>query len=114
MTAQLPNNGFGESLDEWMVFARQDDCLRHMVPSDLRIILGAIKTAENTAKINLKVAQERGAEIERLQTGLLDLFKDHYWDTLEPNREIVMKHVESVLALVAPTIQQIVNTETKS
>lgn len=30
------------TLDDWIEFARRDDCLNHMVPSDLRTILGNI------------------------------------------------------------------------
>ena len=32
----------GRSLDDWREFAKRDDCLDRMVPSDLRQILGAI------------------------------------------------------------------------
>lgn len=32
-------DGIVKSLDEWKEFARRDDCLRRMVPSDLRVIL---------------------------------------------------------------------------
>lgn len=31
--------GLVETLDEWKDFARRDDCLGRMVPSDLRVIL---------------------------------------------------------------------------
>lgn len=30
---------------------------------------------------------------------ILNAMQDHYWDSLEPQREIVMKHVEGVLRL---------------
>lgn len=33
----------GRSLEEWQDFAKQDDCLEKMVPSDLRMILQAIR-----------------------------------------------------------------------
>mgnify|MGYP000610344228 CR=1 FL=1 len=36
----------GKSLDEWREFARRDDCLDQMVPSDLRQLIGAIPNAE--------------------------------------------------------------------
>ncbi|MEM9764156.1 MAG: hypothetical protein AAF968_16885 [Pseudomonadota bacterium] len=36
----------GKSLDEWREFARRDDCLGRMVPSDLRQLIGAIPPAE--------------------------------------------------------------------
>lgn len=32
----------GRTVAEWREFAKRDDCLDHMVPSDLRAILGAI------------------------------------------------------------------------
>lgn len=32
----------GKSLEEWVEFARRDDCLDRMVPSDLRQLVGAI------------------------------------------------------------------------
>lgn len=32
----------GRSLDEWRDFARRDDCLDQMVPSDLRQLIAAI------------------------------------------------------------------------
>lgn len=31
---------------------------------------------------------------------LLALFQDHYWDSFEPNKDLVMAHVRGVLALV--------------
>lgn len=31
------------TLDEWAVFARRDDCLERMVPSDLRLLISAIR-----------------------------------------------------------------------
>ena len=34
-----------KTLDEWREFARRDDCLDRMVPSDLRLILGKLATA---------------------------------------------------------------------
>ena len=34
----------GRSLAEWQEFARRDDCLDQMVPSDLRQIIGAALT----------------------------------------------------------------------
>jgi hypothetical protein len=34
----------GRTLDEWVVFARRDDCLDRMVPSDLRQLIGQIPT----------------------------------------------------------------------
>jgi hypothetical protein len=37
---------------------------------------------------------------DRLTTkAVLNAMQDHYWDSLEPNRDIVMKHVEGVLRL---------------
>ena len=37
----------GKTLDEWREFARRDDCLDRMVPSDLRQLISAItKTGE--------------------------------------------------------------------
>ena len=32
----------GKSLNEWRIFARRDDCLEKMVPSDLREIIVAL------------------------------------------------------------------------
>ena len=32
----------GKTLDEWREFARRDDCLDQMVPSDLRLLVQAI------------------------------------------------------------------------
>ena len=29
----------------------------------------------------------------------LILAKDHYWDSLEPHRELILKHIESLVAL---------------
>lgn len=34
-----------KTLDEWQQFARRDDCLDRMVPSDLRLILGKLAAA---------------------------------------------------------------------
>lgn len=36
------NDIAGRSLNEWRVFARQDDCLERMVPSDLRELIAAL------------------------------------------------------------------------
>ena len=32
-------------------------------------------------------------------TAVLDAMKDHYWDSLEPQRELVIKHIEGVMRL---------------
>jgi hypothetical protein len=32
----------GKTVVEWVEFARRDDCLDHMVPSDLRLLVGEI------------------------------------------------------------------------
>lgn len=34
----------GKTLSEWKEFARRDDCLDNMVPSDLRSLIGAIES----------------------------------------------------------------------
>lgn len=36
----------GRSLEEWRIFARRDDCLDRMVPSDLRQLIGLIPSFE--------------------------------------------------------------------
>ena len=36
----------GRTLDQWREFARRDDCLDRMVPSDLRQLIGAIPPAQ--------------------------------------------------------------------
>lgn len=33
----------GKSLQEWQEFARRDDCLERMVPSDLRQVVGEVE-----------------------------------------------------------------------
>lgn len=33
--------------------------------------------------------------------GLRELFADHYWDTFEADKDLVMKHIDAVLALEA-------------
>lgn len=33
----------GKSIEEWREFARRDDCLERMVPSDLRQLIGALR-----------------------------------------------------------------------
>ncbi|WP_162651593.1 hypothetical protein [Lentilitoribacter sp. Alg239-R112] len=38
--------GIVKSLEQWVEFTRRDDCLRRMVPSDLRVILSNLKTRE--------------------------------------------------------------------
>jgi hypothetical protein len=35
-----------KTLSEWQEFARRDDCLDRMVPSDLRLIVGKVAEAE--------------------------------------------------------------------
>jgi hypothetical protein len=49
----------------------------------------------------LMLAGQRADQPEdRLTTkAVLNAMQDHYWDSLEPNRDIVMKHVEGVLRL---------------
>lgn len=32
---------------------------------------------------------------------LRELFQDHYWDTFEADKDLIMKHVDAVLALEA-------------
>lgn len=40
----------GRTLEEWRVFARRDDCLERMVPSDLRQLIGQIPSFECAAR----------------------------------------------------------------
>ena len=35
-------DGIVKTLEQWREFARRDDCLDRMVPSDLRVILAAL------------------------------------------------------------------------
>lgn len=37
----------GRTLKEWEEFARRDDCLNQMVPSDLRCLIAAIPQQSN-------------------------------------------------------------------
>lgn len=39
-----PTSIAGRTLHEWVLFARRDDCLERMVPSDLRQLIGAISS----------------------------------------------------------------------
>lgn len=41
-----PLQGTSRTLDEWKEFARRDDCLDQMIPSDLRCILSAIEAVD--------------------------------------------------------------------
>lgn len=36
---RTPDSGIVKTLGQWREFARRDDCLNRMVPSDLRLIL---------------------------------------------------------------------------
>lgn len=40
----------GRTLEEWRVFARRDDCLERMVPSDLRELISQISSFECAAR----------------------------------------------------------------
>ena len=40
-------NGPVKTLEEWKEFARRDDCLDRMVPSDLRAILSNLSSTES-------------------------------------------------------------------
>lgn len=42
----MTDNTAGRSLAEWQEFARRDDCLDRMVPSDLRQLIGRIEAAQ--------------------------------------------------------------------
>lgn len=44
-------DGIVKTLDQWNVFARRDDCLDRMVPSDLRVILSNLSRDEHEAAI---------------------------------------------------------------
>lgn len=46
MTDKVEVNIAGKTLGEWRVFARRDDCLERMVPSDLRQIIGALASTD--------------------------------------------------------------------
>jgi hypothetical protein len=43
----------------------------------------------------------RGLEAERQLASLPALFEDHYWDTFEPDKALILEHVRSVLAMRA-------------
>lgn len=47
----------GQSLKSWQEFARRDDCLEYMVPSDLRQVIGAL-TALQAERDVLKARAE--------------------------------------------------------
>lgn len=34
-----------------------------------------------------------------VKIALLDLFKDHYWDSLEKDREEILAHIEAVMSM---------------
>jgi hypothetical protein len=40
---------------------------------------------------------EVGELLAKPPAGLLSHFEDHYWDSLEPQKDIVLKHVRSIL-----------------
>ena len=54
----MTDSGKRMTLDEWTEFARRDDCLDKMVPSDLREALNTATRAERAAC--LKIAVEYG------------------------------------------------------
>ena len=45
----------GKTIDEWREFARRDDCLDQMVPSDLRQIIGTVE-GEFDARVRADMA----------------------------------------------------------
>ena len=54
------------NLEDWQVFARRDDCLDLMVPSDLRMILGALKVAEGQCATLAEELRSTQEEMNRL------------------------------------------------
>lgn len=52
------------------------------------------------AEASVPSTPARPADAAPLTPGaVLQAMQDHYWDSLEPHREIVLKHVEGVLRL---------------
>lgn len=51
-----------------------------------------------------EIACERNdlrAEVKRLRSAkyrLLTLFEDHFWDSLQPQMELILRHIKSVMA----------------
>jgi hypothetical protein len=39
-------------------------------------------------------------------TDLTKLFADHYWDSFEADKELILKHVDAVLALYAAHLRK--------
>lgn len=60
---------------------------------------GGLGTEEYLAK--LRAGQLTAAP--RTAQGTMQLFRDHYWDTFERDKDLILKHVESVLALLPAT-----------
>ncbi len=50
----------GKDYEEWAEFAERDDCLSHMVPSDLRMIIAALRDAENARTLPAALAALKG------------------------------------------------------
>ncbi len=51
-----------------------------------------------------EIAYERNdlrTEVKRLRSAkyrLLALFEDHFWDSLQPQKELILRHIKSVMA----------------
>ena len=58
-------DGIIKTLDQWREFAHRDDCLKRMVPSDLRLILRALgdATGDTSLPESPEYANQRDAEI---------------------------------------------------
>ena len=69
----MPLNFAGKSIEDWTLFARRDDCLDQMVPSDLRQIIGTVES-EHNARNNLDAALRQKDEA---MTALFRLLEDH-------------------------------------
>lgn len=65
--------GTGKTLEEWQEFARKDNCLNYMVPSELRSILGALARSKYETIEGIALHFDNAAQAkydERAQKGL--------------------------------------------
>lgn len=63
----------GKTLDQWKEFARRDDCLDQMVPSDLRQLLGEIVGGDEPAMTKREALEKAYERMNSVVNFCLDL-----------------------------------------
>ncbi len=76
-----------------------------MIIEQFQKLLGVYTTTEAFAKTAVLMREEEDLQNDILST-ILDFCKNHYWDTFENDKSIILDHIESIIEFVKSDIKK--------